>query len=104
MKPILFHALLTLDPSAGPAGDAPGATRTGVIHAGGDTPDGERRFPALVETADNEPFRAGEDAREVTISVTDEVAPDYLITGAGFELWSGEEAVGRGVITRRAFV
>jgi hypothetical protein len=104
MKPSLFHALLTLDPSADAASGTWEATCSGVIRVSGDTPDKEREFHALLMTADNEPFRPGEASREVTISTTDDAATDYLTTGVAFELWSGQQPIGRGVIARRAFV
>ncbi|WP_188195937.1 hypothetical protein [Nonomuraea sp. SYSU D8015] len=101
MKPILFRALLTLDPSAYPATGTSETIRTGVIRV----PDErERQFHALVATADNEPFRPEEHSREVSISISDEAAPDYLATGVGFELWTSHRRIGHGVITRRAFV
>ncbi|WP_188197782.1 hypothetical protein [Nonomuraea sp. SYSU D8015] len=104
MKLILYRALLTLDPAAYPSGDMAETTRSGVIRVPGHTPDKERQFPAIIATADNEPFQVGEKSREVRISVTDETAPDYLTTGVGFELWSSQQPIGHGIITRRAFV
>ena len=64
-------------------------------------PGGTRIFPAEICWDDDEPLHPG-DRAEVTITVTDDEAPEFLDGGQRFTLWSGDD-VGHGTITRRVF-
>jgi hypothetical protein len=65
------------------------------------SPGGTRIFPAEICWDDEEPLHPG-DRAEVTITVTDDEAPEFLDGGQRFTLWSGDD-VGHGTITRRVF-
>jgi len=65
------------------------------------SPGGTRIFPAEICWDDEEPLYPGDHA-EVTITVTDDEAPEFLDGGQRFTLWSGRD-VGHGTITRRVF-
>ena len=65
------------------------------------SPGRTRIFPAEICWDDEEPLYPG-DRAEVTITVIDDEAPDFLDGGQRFTLWSGGD-VGHGTITRRVF-
>ena len=65
------------------------------------SPGRTRIFPAEICWDDGEPLYPG-DRAEVTITVIDDEAPDFLDGGQRITLWSGGD-VGHGTITRRVF-
>ena len=65
------------------------------------SPGGTRIFPAEICWDDEQPLYPGDHA-EVTITVTDDDAPEFLGAGQRFTLWSGDN-VGHGTISRRVF-
>ena len=65
------------------------------------SPGGTRIFPAEICWDDDEPLYPGDHA-EVTITVTDDEAPEFLAGGQRITLWAGGD-VGHGTITRRIF-
>ncbi len=64
-------------------------------------PGGIRYFPAEICWDDERQLHPGDHA-EVTITVTDDEALDFLGAGQRFILWSGGE-VGHGTISRKIF-
>lgn len=113
LRQIRFRALIALDPvgsrraaslrpSRHPAQQYPNRTHTLMIRALRlRSPGGIRYFPAEICWDDEQPLHPGDHA-EVTITVTDDEAPDYLDAGQRFTLWSGGE-VGHGTISRKVF-
>jgi hypothetical protein len=65
------------------------------------SPGGTRIFPAEICWDDEEPLYPGDHA-EVTITVIDDEAPEFLDGGQRITLWAGGH-VGHGTITRRVF-
>lgn len=59
-------------------------------------------FPCEMTWDDEERTLRGGDHALVTITVTDEHAPEFLDAGQHFTMWSGTE-VGHGVISRRVY-
>lgn len=113
LRQMRFRALITLDPAAtrsAPLARPPRASAQRYLnhtHAlmvqalrlhG---PGGTRIFPAEICWDDEQPLCPGDHA-EVTITVVDDEAPDFLGAGQRFTLWSGKN-VGHGTITRRVF-
>lgn len=108
-----FRALITLEGAAAPSVLASRPARPRVPHYLNHThslmvqalrlrtPAALRIFPAEICWDDETPLYPG-DRAEVTITVTDAEAPDFLDAGQRFTLWSGGD-VGHGTITRRVF-
>lgn len=65
------------------------------------SPGGTRIFPAEICWDDEGPLYPGDHA-EVTITVSDDEAPEFLDGGQRITLWAGGD-VGHGTITRRVF-
>jgi hypothetical protein len=100
-----FRALVTLDP-ARPGHEEtdehfPVGTHRLMVHAWKTgTPVHDKLFAAEIWSDEGTPLHAG-DRAIVTITVTDDDAPDYFSPGRQFALWGG--AGGRGVVSRRVF-
>ena len=113
LKQLRFRALITLDPagtrsaflsrpSRPPAQRYLNHTHALMVQALRLTsPGGTRIFPAEICWDDEQPLYPGDHA-EVTITVTDDEAPEFLGAGQRITLWSGRD-VGHGTITRRVF-
>ncbi|MFC5745706.1 hypothetical protein [Actinomadura rugatobispora] len=100
MKLTSYRALLTLDSSASPVSGMPTATRSGVIRIPETDSEAVCHFHATITATDDEPLTPGERLRDVTVSVTEESAPDHLTAGVKFELWTSK-LIGHGIISRR---
>lgn len=108
-----YRALITLDPagtrpalpsrpSRPPAKPYMNHTHALMVQAPRlRSPGGTRIFPAELCWDDGQPLYPGDHA-EVTITVTDDEAPEFLGAGQRITLWSGR-GVGHGTITRRVF-
>lgn len=108
-----FRALITLDPAGTPSALPSRPSRPAALGYLNHThalmvqaprlhsPGGTRIFPAEICWDDEQPLRPGDHA-EVTITVTDDEAPEFLDAGQRFTLWAGDD-VGHGTITRRVF-
>lgn len=113
LRQLRFRALITLDPAGAPSvlpsrPSRPQAqgylnyTHSLMVQALRlRAPGGVRTFPAEICWDDEAPLHPGDHA-EVTITVTDDEAPEFLGAGQRFTLWSGGD-VGHGTITRRIF-
>ena len=60
-------------------------------------------FSALVDAAEEGPFRPGKPEILVTLRVIGDDVADYLDIGSHFSLWLGSD-VGQGVVTRRLHI
>jgi hypothetical protein len=108
-----FRALITLDPADGHPAAPTRPTRARADEYQTHThclvvrvphprdPALIRYYGAEISWDDQEPLHPG-DKHKVTITVTDDDAPEVLIPGQRIKLWAGEE-VGHGVISRRVF-
>jgi hypothetical protein len=115
LRQLRFRALITLDPAGTRSAPARRPSRPSPSDQGYlnhthalmvqaprlRSPGGTRIFPAEICWDDGQPLRPGDHA-EVTITVTDDEAPDFLGAGQRITLWSGAD-VGHGTITRRVF-
>ena len=113
LRQLRFRALITLDPPGTRSAVLSRPSRPSAqrylnhthalmvqafrLHSPGDT----RIFSAEICWDDEQPLCPGDHA-EVTITVTDDEAPEYLGAGQRITLWSGSD-VGHGTITRRVF-
>jgi hypothetical protein len=107
MRQFRFRALVTLESWASARreqdrrGLDPSATHALIIHvwhAG--QPSCSKSFPAGISRDDGQPLEPGQ-RQVVTITVTDDEAPQFLAPGRQFTIWGGGS--GRGVISRRVF-
>ena len=100
-----YRALVTLDPPR-PGQDEtdaqfPSGTHKLMVHAWrAGKPPHDKYFAAEIWPDEDSPLRPGVRAI-VTITVTDDDAPDYLGPGRMFSLWGG--GTGRGIVSRRVF-
>ena len=113
LRQLRFRALITLDPagtrstvvsrpSGPPAQRYLNHTRALMVQALRlHSPGSTRIFPAEICWDDEQALYPGDHA-EVTITVIDDEAPEFLGAGQRFTLWSGKN-VGHGTITRRVF-
>ena len=108
-----FRALIALDPAgprpAGPSRSPRGSAQRYLNHTHAlmvqaprlRSPGGTRIFPAEICWDDEKPLSPGDHA-EVTITVIDDEASEFLDGGQRITLWAGGN-VGHGTITRRVF-
>jgi hypothetical protein len=105
MKRYKFQALVT--PSASEDDEAREKLSFGshrmVLRAENTETKRSQVFAALVDAADEGPFRPGKPEVVVTLRVIGDDVADYLNIGSHFSLWLGSD-VGRGVVTRRLFI
>ena len=101
MRPRKFRALVDIDPAADQEWNVHSTAHQLVVRAG--RQDAERAFNASVAADDQEPLRAGDTDRMVTITVADDDAIEILTPGEQFELW-GRHRLGHGVVSRRVVV
>jgi hypothetical protein len=103
-----FRALVTFD-SWAPAhrtrdpgrGRDLSVTHALMVHAWhADQPSSGKYFPAVISRDDGRPLVSGE-RQVVTITITDDQAPQFLAPGRPFTIWGGGS--GRGVVSRRVF-
>jgi len=113
LRQMRFRALIALDPagtgsahpsqpSRPPAQRYLNHTHALMVQAARlRSPGGTRIFPAEICWDNEQPLHPGDHA-EVTITVIDDEAPEYLDGGQRITLWAGGD-VGHGTITRRVF-
>lgn len=100
-----YRALVTLDPPR-PGQDEtdeqfPGGTHKLMVHCWrSGTPVHDKFFAAEIWRDGDSPLHPGDQAI-VTITLTDDDAPEYLRAGTEFALWGGPG--GHGVVSRRVF-
>jgi hypothetical protein len=113
LRQMRFRALITLDPAGtrfarssrpwrAPAQRYLNHTHALMVQAPRlCSPGGTRIFPAEICWDEEGPLYPG-DRAEVTITVIDDEAPEFLDGGPRITLWAGGH-VGHGTITRRVF-
>lgn len=103
MRLFKFRALVDIDPAdaATPAKAFHSGTRALTVHASHiGEPAGGRYIQAMMTWDDQRDLWPGDHAI-VTITVSDQEAPEYLAAGQRFTLWGGGS--GHGIISRQVF-